>query len=255
MFTRLSISSLIFLISFGPLHAMTYAEMKELKGADLIAARADEVFKEYGVPAVIVDYGLATKKPRTDVSWGKFKISLTDDSWTLVYSGQEVTRKDQRYWINPKPSMPGRLSGLKSLTLRTYGNAGIMVERNSTTNRLVARAPETLLQEHQVYQVTAVLPSPLAVKDIVSKYGRDFEETASKGTQLLRYWVAEYLGRFPANIFAVDFELSEDGSSIVSYTLSSIRVDHVQEKYNEILDQLRRGCPDDHENAGWCGEI
>ena len=44
MFTRLSISWLILLISFGPLQAMTYAEMKELRGASLIAERADAVF-------------------------------------------------------------------------------------------------------------------------------------------------------------------------------------------------------------------
>jgi hypothetical protein len=253
---RFSISVIILLISFAPLRAMTYVQMKELKGADLIASRVDIVLMEYGLPAAIVDYGLATTKTRRDVALGPYRLSLTDDEWTLFYSGEKGTRKDQTYWVNPKPSMPDRLSGLKSLILRTYGNAGIMVEKNRTTNRLMARAPESLLQRHQVYQVTAILPSPMAVKEIVKKYGRDFEDTANPGMQhVIRYWVAEYLGRFPSNIFAVDFELSDDGSSAVSYTLSSVRVDHVQEKYNQLLDELRKGCPADDENAAWCGEI
>ena len=149
--------------------------------------------------------------------------------------------------------MPPKLAGLRRLTVLTYGNAGIVVELNRSTHRLTAIAPSTLLEEHQVFQVNAVLLSPVSLDELVKKYGLNYEETADKGKQLLRYWVVEYLGRFPANIFAVDFELSKDGSSS-SYTLSSVRVDHVQEKYHELLEELRRGCPDDEDGA-WCGEI
>ena len=161
MLMRFSISVVILLTSFAPLRAMTYVQMKELKGADLIASRVDIVLMEYGLPAAIVDYGLATTKTRRDVALGPYRLSLTDDEWTLFYSGEKGTRKDQTYWVNPKPSMPDRLSGLKSLILRTYGNAGIMVEINRATNRLMAMAPENLFQQHQVYQVTAILPSPM----------------------------------------------------------------------------------------------
>ena len=257
MLIRFFISLVILLGSFGLLQAMTYTQMKELDGAELLAARADSVLQQYGMPASIVDYGLDSKKPHREVSWGTVKLSLTDDDWTLVYSGEreKETAKDPRRWVNPRPSMPGRLSGLKRLTLRTYGNAGILVERSRSNNRLIVVAPVTLLQEHQVYQITAAPLSPMTVKDIVKKYGLNYEDTADKGRKLLRYWVVEYLGRFPANIFAVDFELSDDGSNAASYTLSSIRVDHVQEKYNELIDDLRRGCPDEDENSGWCGEI
>ena len=73
MLARLFISWLIFLIFSPPLYAMTYAQMKELKGADILTERLDSVFRDYGMPASIMDFGLDSRKPRREVAWGSFQ--------------------------------------------------------------------------------------------------------------------------------------------------------------------------------------
>ena len=118
------------------------------------------------------------------------------------------------------------------------------------------RAPADIFQAHQVYQVTAILPQPQNVRDIVEKYGRKYQEAVNGGgRRVLRYWAIHYMNRYPANAYSIDFELKGE-TTIVAYTISGVRVDHVQDKLNRMQREYPGGCPGDEEDPSFrCGEI
>ena len=239
----------------SPIHAMTPDQMRGLPGGGLISSNPETVFSQYGLPAVIIDFGGVNRRPAKTLRWGNRTMRLTDDDWTLIYSRGIQRKKDPTYWINPRPAMPEKLADLKSLVVFTYGRESMVIERSRRTNRLVTKAPANVFQAHIVYQVAAVPLKPGSPAEIVEKYGAAQEEVRDKkGRQVLRYWVADYLENFPSNVYAVEFTFDE-GGLLVDYAISGIRVDHVMEEYRKLIEEFNRGCAGDGDDKGSCSPI
>ncbi len=251
---KLVLALVLILAGFSaPVHAMTLMQLRELKGFDLISSRVDAILTDYGMPAAIIDHGTMAQKTSKDAKWGAYTLNLTDDDWTLVYSGESREATGPGRWINPEPSMPAKFSGLKALSLLTYGNARGVIQKDRRSNRMIPGLPANVFQTHHVYQVTAVLPAGSSSEKIVEKYGKEYEGTTNAGRQhVLRYWVKGYrTRRVPPNLYAVDFELKEDGS-VDTYTITGVRVDEATEKLNRMIDRFNRGCQEDSEDGSRC---
>jgi len=220
-------------ISSVTAYPMTYEQMMNLKGANMLGVRADVLLKQYGLPTYIVDQGVTTDMPRKKVKWGRHKFKLTDDNWNFVYITKKLKKEDidARYWINTNPIFPVEFGDLVHIVFITAGKR-IDLIYDKEQKKYITKAPKTLFESHEVTYITGSFASSIPVGEITTLYGEDYKkvrDTTQK--EVIRYSIVKKgYSDYPEFVYQVDFHTN--GYSVNGYNMS---FDYA--KWYELVDK------------------
>jgi hypothetical protein len=229
------------LVPPGTGYAMTIEQMKQLRGADLLELRVDEIFTKCGLPDVIADHSVSSSLKK-DIQWNNIKMNLSDDGWDLLYrnSRDTGTKSPVTGWTNPGPVKSRCFSDFSLVTLFTQGGAGIL-NIDKKQHKTTYTMPESLYKAHKVIGYKASLITPLSFAEITRTYGRNDETVAKdKNNRIIRYWVLVESSQMPVALYAVDFEINNIDNTCVAYRVVTSEYDFVRSKFEEFTEMWDR---------------
>jgi hypothetical protein len=225
--------------------AMRFDQMKMLAGTALLDARVDAVLRDCGLPAVIADTANG-KAPRQTIRWADVDMKLSSMDWDLLYTRPQKAANHGNGWSNPDTGsvkcLPSDLSGL---VLHAKGNAGILtVTKRADNNGYITtyHVPDDGYAAHQVVGLSGNWKRRVSASRIVERYGKPDETQEGKnGTNHYLYWViARNNKAMPVSVHAVEFEVKGVEKSCTRYTVHTVGVEFVQEKFDELQRQWEK---------------
>jgi hypothetical protein len=228
-----------------PAQAMGFGQMETLAGTALLDARADAVLNDCGLPAAIADTA-DRKAPRQTIRWADTDMKLSSMNWDLLYTRQQKASNHGNGWINPGSGsvkcLPSDLSGL---VLHAKGDAGILTVRKRADNNgyiTTYHVPDDRFAAHQVVGLTGNWKQGMAASKIVERYGEPDEiQKRTNGTSRYLYWVVARNNKaMPVSVHAVEFEVKGAEKSCTRYTVHTVGVEFVQEKFDELQRQWEK---------------
>jgi len=222
---------------------MNLVQLKQLPGTMLLDLRVDALFRQCGLPEVIVDNAPASQ-PRQAIRWGGVEMKLSSKQWEMEYSRQREPVPDNKGWSNPEPGSITCLNGLSGLRLHIKGEAGFLTVKKRTDNKGYITSytiPEDLYAAHQVVRLAGNLKQGMSMSNIQKMYGVP-DEVLNKesGIQIFRYWVVDTQKQVPVSVHAVDFEIRDAEKICKHYTVHTSSVGFVQEKFDALLREWEK---------------
>lgn len=215
------------------LHSMTFEQMKELKGTEMIDLRVSDVLGAYGLPAVIVDHGNKSFATKKNIRWTDAEMRLSGDDWDLIYQKkiQADAGTSSNGWVNPNPIMPARFSGLLKVVLSSQGRNGF-IEFDKRLKKTIYKIPSNRYKAHKITGVRVELSTPIPVAEITRKYGTHYDIVVNQNKySAIRYWVLVQNGLMPVSLYAVDFEIDNTGNASFAYSVATNSFGFVQKKF------------------------
>jgi len=216
-------------------YAMTIEQMKQLRGADLLELRVDEIFTKCGLPDVVVDHSMSSSIKK-NMQWDNIKMNLSDGDWDLHYqtSHDTGTKSPVTGWMNPGPVKSRCFPDHSLMILFTQGGAGIL-KIDKKLHKTTYTIPEDLYKTHKVIGYMVSLITPLPFVEITKTYGNNHEIVVEdKNSRIIRYWVLVESSQMPVSLYAVDFEINNIDNTCVAYRVATSEYDFVRTKFGEF---------------------
>lgn len=225
----------------GTGYAMTIEQMKQLRGADLLELRVDEVFTKCGLPDVVVDNS-EKSSVKKNIEWNNIKINLSEGDWDLLYRNSRDTGTNSPVtgWVNPAPVKSRCFPDFSLVTLFTQGGAGVL-KIDKELHKTTYEIPEDLFKTHKVIGYKVSLTTPLSFAEITATYGRiDESVERDKNYRTIRYWVLVESSQMPVSLYAVDFEINNIDNTCLAYRVVTSEYDFVRRKFEEFTEMWNR---------------
>jgi len=225
----------------GTGYTMTIEQMKQLRGADLLDLRADEIFTKCGLPDVVIDHSTSSSINK-NIDWNNITMNLSDGDWDLLYRNSRDTeaKSPVNGWINPSPAKSKCFSVFSLVTLFTQGGSGIL-KIDKKLHKTTYTVPEDLYKTHRMIGYNASLITPLSLVEIIGTYGRNDETVEKdKNSRIIRYWVLVESSQMPVALYAVDFEINNIDNTCVAYRVVNSEYDFVRRKFEEFTEMWER---------------
>jgi hypothetical protein len=223
--------------------AMGLEQFRKLAGARLLDTRIDTVFRQCGLPAMIVDTGDVTQQGRM-VRWGKTRMRLTPMKWEIRYARQPDPGTIQNSWINPNATSHSCLPGLSQLILHAKGGVGDLSVKKRPDNKGYVtsyRVSENLFSAHQVSGFTATWTQGMPITRIQDQFGKPDEILKGEsGITTSRYWVVVRDKQMPVAVYAIDFEMKDRDNICTRYTVYTSDTEFVQVKFDAVAREWER---------------
>jgi len=223
--------------------AMDLARMRSLAGASLLDLRVDALFKQCGLPSVIVDTADDPKERKT-LHWNRVDMTLSSKNWEIHYSRKEPAAGSAIGWRNPTTPEATCLANLAILVLDTKGESGILsVKKRDDDQGYITtyKVPDNLYAAHQVVGITATLERSMPSSELAKAYGPPTEIIKREGgISIHRYWVVHRDGKMPLSAYAVDFEVNNMSKTCDRYAAYASGVKFVQDKLDALIHQWEK---------------
>ncbi|MEN6318677.1 MAG: hypothetical protein ABFD82_07975 [Syntrophaceae bacterium] len=228
---------LLVFLSCAASYSMTYEQMLNLGGADMLGERVDVLLKNYGLPTSMVDHGITTAMPQKKIEWDYHVLMLTEGDWNLIYSAKGDTRADASSRINNKRIFPGQFAALKVIVFYSEGNK-MLFSFDSKQNKFIEKKPKTQFEAHMIYRISAFFDLSITIEEIKRLYGMYDEKVRDDSMrEVLRYSVIEWgKNDYPSVAYRVDFPTN--GYSVGGYNIS-----YDTKKWNALLNKWLREHP------------
>ena len=216
---------------------MTLAQMNSLGGAAQLETTVDQLFRNCGLPAAMIDHGPADGAKQR-IQWRGATMSLSAMDWSAVYGMPQRGAG----WVNEAKPEKRCTSGLSRMLFHTKGNVGVLSMKKKpqgigyVTDYVV---PKDQFKAHKVVALNATMASSLPVSTLVERYGKPDEVLKQPGNKdRFRYWVLVLRGQRPETLHAVDFTV-ENGMS-KDFMISTSGTDFVQQRLEVMLREWER---------------
>jgi len=223
--------------------AMDLARMRSLAGASLLDLRVDALFKQCGLPSVIVDTA-DDPKERKALHWKRVDMTLSSKNWEIHYSRKLPAPGSAVGWRNPTMPDVTCLANLAILVLDTKGESGILsVKKRDDGQGYITtyKVPDNLYAAHQVVGITATLGRSMPSPELAKAYGPPTEIIKREGgISIHRYWVIHRDGKMPLSAYAVDFEVNNMSKTCDRYAAYASGVKFVQDKLDALIHQWEK---------------
>jgi len=222
---------LLVFLSCVAAYSMTYEQLLNLNGADMLGERVDVLLKNHGLPTSMVDHGITSAMPQKKIKWDDHVLMLTEGDWNLIYFAKGDTRADASSRINPQQIFPGQFAGLKVIIFYSEGNK-MLFPFESKQNKFIGKKPKTQFEDHMIFRISAFFDLSITIEEIKRLYGLYDEKVRDDSMrEVLRYSVIQWSGNdYPSVVYRVDFPTN--GYSVGGYSIS-----YDTKKLNDLLNK------------------
>jgi len=211
--------------------AMQADQMRAIAGLAMLDARATEVVDAYGQPSALCADGVR------DCIAG---AALPAGDWELVYLPKARATARSESGMDDGFALPI----FSRVVLHAKGGVGRVVTEDHP-RRLRFEVPGDPWLAHQIVSVTAQLRTPVALADLVARFGHAHQRvTGPDGARWLRYWVVRKQGQLPLRLYAVELRLDAGGDKVTALRADGSQVGFVASELKARHDIWERNLYD-----------
>ncbi len=221
--------------------AMTPDQMTALKGAAQLETTVDELFRNCGLPAAVVDHG-QTDSAKQAIYWQGVEMRLSSMDWDAAYRERPREHVETGGWVNTGKIDSRCTSGLSGLLFHSKGDVGVLTLTKKAQGFgyiTTYSVSKDLFKAHKVIGVKATLARSRPAAALAGRYGQPDEVLSQAGIKTrFRYWVLTLRENRPETLHAVDFEI--DNGTYRNYEISSSSNDFVRQRLEALLRKWER---------------